>query len=327
MSTIAVKAGCSVTTVSRVMSGQAGKYRISKATAEKILKVLKDVEYYPVKSPRKLHRLYDRTIGLLIPSVANPYFAEMASVIISEASAGGYAVAVMDAREDESLFAMQLKLMESRSVAGIIAIPCGDDAVLLEKVSKRIPVVLVDRYLKDTTIPYVTSNNYQGGFEATRILVKAGYRRIAAIQGPTTSMPSADRIKGYSDAMADAGLSEYVSIAGDEFSVQCGYRETRLLLERDTRPEALFTLSNTIMLGTVKAIREAGLVIPDDIGIITFDNNEFMNYMNPAISRIGQPVSDMARLAVKILQDRIVNPDSPVSQIKLSPTYLAGESI
>lgn len=327
MASIASKAGCSISTVSRVMSGQSEKYRISKGTADRVLKVLRKVDYVPVYSAQNSRKNFARSIGLLLPDLSNPYFAEMASVIIKEAYDRGYLVSVMDAREREEIFNLQLKLMQSRLFAGIVAIPCGMDAGLLEKVNKDIPVVLVDRYMEGTDLPYVTTNNFKGGYDATKILLEAGHRTITVIQGPDSSMPSRERVKGYLDAMEEAGLGECISVVGHEFSVQCGYLETKLLLSRTPFPDALFTLSNTIMQGAVKAITESGLKVPEDIALITFDNNVYMDYMNPVVARISQPVEDMAKLAIKILLDRIEQPDLPVSHIKLFPTYLPGQSI
>ena len=196
----------------------------------------------------------------------------------------------------------------------------------LEMLSAQIPVVLIDRYYDDTSLPYVTTNNYQGGLDATRHLLSRGHTRISCIQGVQSSMPNKERVRGYVKAMEDEGLAQDIDIIGNEFSVQNGYLETKLLMSRAQRPTAIFALSNTIMLGALKAIREAGLRIPEDVALISFDNNLYMDYMTPSITRISQPVEDMAKLAVKILLDKIKGASNCGSQLRLSPIMVAGES-
>ncbi|MBQ6097772.1 MAG: substrate-binding domain-containing protein, partial [Bacteroidales bacterium] len=166
-----------------------------------------------------------------------------------------------------------------------------------------------------------------GGFDATNLLISSGHRQIACIQGVRTSVPNNERVRGYRDAMKEAGLEEFELVAGNEFSIQNGYLETKLLLSGQNRPSAVFALSNNITLGVLKACREAGLKIPQDLSLMSFDNYAYMDYMEPPITRVSQPVEDMATLATKILFDRIDGLAPGNSQLKLSPTIIRGESI
>ena len=162
---------------------------------------------------------------------------------------------------------------------------------------------------------------------ATRHLIDMGHKRIACIQGTISSNPSKERVRGYREAMIEEGFEQHIRIVGNDFSIQNGYLETKLLLESENPPTALFTLSNTITLGALKAIREASLRIPQDISLISFDNYTYMDYMEPPITRIGQPVEDMGKLATKILFDKIESMPNNTSQLKLSPSLIIGESI
>jgi LacI family transcriptional regulator len=127
--------------------------------------------------------------------------------------------------------------------------------------------------------------------------------------------------------MMEEGYEEHIRIVGNEFSIQNGYLETKLLLESANPPTAIFTLSNTITLGALKAIREASLKIPEDISLLSFDNYSYMDYMEPPITRISQPTEDMGKLATKILFDRIDSVPNNTSQLKLSPSLIAKESV
>lgn len=328
LSTIAGRIGVSITTVSRVLSGNAAKYRISADTERKVREEAERCNYAPSIVAQSLRKQQTRTVGLLTPSLANPYFAEMASVIISEVHKRGYTTIVIDTMEDEGNFADGLTQLLARQVDGIIAVPCGQDEKLVSDINKSfVPVMLVDRYYEDSPLPFVSTNNYKGGFDATNLLISSGHRQIACIQGVRTSVPNNERVRGYRDAMKEAGLEEFELVAGNEFSIQNGYLETKLLLSGQNRPSAVFALSNNITLGVLKACREAGLKIPQDLSLMSFDNYAYMDYMEPPITRVSQPVEDMATLATKILFDRIDGLAPGNSQLKLSPTIIRGESI
>ncbi len=328
LSSIAARLGVSVTTVSRVLSGNAAKYRISEDTAKKVQEEAAKCNYAPSILAQSLRRQQTKTIGLLTPSLANPYFAEMASVIISEIHSRGYTTLVIDTMEDESNYKNGFNQMISRQVDGILAVPCGKDSTIPELVNQDyVPVILVDRYYEDSSLPYVTTNNYKGGYDATRLLIEAGHKRIACIQGVRSSTPNNERVRGYRDALAEANLSDFALIAGNEFSIQNGYLEMKLILSRPVRPSAVFALSNNISLGVLKAIKEASLRVPEHISLISFDNYSYMDYMEPPITRVSQPVEDMALLATKLLFARVEGISPGASQLRLSPTIIRGESV
>lgn len=328
LSSIAERTGYSITTVSRVLSGQAAKNRISDKARAEIMKEAQRCNYSPNIIARNLRTNKTNTIGLILPSVANPYFAELSSVVISEAHRNGYTTIVTDSMENEDNQKANIAMLLSRRVDGIIAAPCGDNPELLEEINKtNIPVVLVDRPFKDSHLPHVTTNNYSGGFEATNALIRNGHRRIACIQGAKSSVPNMKRVAGYMDALKRVGLQGNAIVVGNEFSLQNGYLETKLLLNSNPLPTAIFTLSNTIGLGAIKAIREAGLRIPEDISLIAFDNNIYMDYLVPAITRINQPVEEMAKLAVKLLFESIESGKRLSTQIELAPELISRDSV
>ena len=328
LSSISERTGFSITTVSRVLSGQSAKYRISAKTRDMILEEAKRCDYSPNIIAQNLRTNKTNTIGVLMPSVANPYFAEMASVIIAEANTRKYTTIVIDAQENEANQQINIYTLISRKVDGIIAAPCGNDSRIFEEVNRtNIPIVLIDRFFEGTGFSYVTTNNYQGGLEGTAMLIRNGHKNIACIQGAITSAPNRKRVAGYRAALKDAGLEDKELIVGDEFSLQNGYLETKLLLGRKPRPSAIFALSNTIGLGAIKAIREAGLTIPGDISVVSFDNNIYLDYLTPPVTRVSQPVEEMAKLATKMLFESIDSKKRASIQLELSPTLIARDSV
>ena len=129
------------------------------------------------------------------------------------------------------------------------------------------------------------------------------------------------------DAMNEASCSHLCHITGNDYSINNGYLETKLAIGCSSRPTAIFTLSNTIMLGAIKAIGESSLRIPEDISILSYDNNLFLDFMHPSITRISQPTKEISQLAVKVLMERMSNPDMPPKQIKMPAQIIEGHSI
>jgi LacI family transcriptional regulator len=178
--------------------------------------------------------------------------------------------------------------------------------------------VCIDRYFEDLDIPYVSTDNYEGAYMATRHLIENGHTRIACIQGVLDSVPNKLRIKGYQDAMTAAGLKVY-SVSGDEFSVENGYKETKLLLQLKKRPSAIFTLSNTIAMGCIKALKEENVNVPDEISIITFDDHPYLDYLATPLTCITQPTREICRIAVKYLFFMLNNKEIKTRQVLLKP--------
>lgn len=333
LQTIAGRLGISITTVSRVLSGNAERYRISPKTREIIMDEALRCHYTPSAVARSLRKQRSNMIGLILPSVSNKYFADIAAVVISECRKAGYATIVMDVSENEDFQKDSVRQLAAREVDGIIIAPCGEDPSQLEVIDEgHFPVVLIDRYFEKSKLSFITTNNYQGGINATRHLIANGHKRITCIQGVTNSLPNRKRVEGYRFAMKEAGLEEYISVTGNDFTVQNGYVETKLLLSSENRPTAIFALSNTITLGVLKAVREGDLSIPENFSLVSFDDNIYMDYIDPPVTRIVQPVEDMAKLAVRILMTDIStfkeNPEQRrQSMLQLTPELIKRESV
>ena len=184
--------------------GQVGEHQPLPVPGELILAEARRCDYTPSLLAKGLRMKRTNTLGLLIPQVSNPYFADIASAIIREARSHGYTVMVVDTMENEENEQEGIRTMLSRRVDGIVAVPCGRTPDHLEKVNRSVPVMLVDRSFERTSLPYVCTDNYRGGVEATRILLQRGHRRIACIQGVPHSMPNRRRVQGYLDALRQA---------------------------------------------------------------------------------------------------------------------------
>lgn len=310
LNTIARRTGFSVSTVSRVLNGGSEKYHISETTANLIREEADRCNYTPSLLARGLKKQKTYTIGLVVPSLSNPYFADIASAIVKEARSYKYTVVVLDSMEDEQIEKQDITTLQSRQVDAMIVVPCGTDAGYLEELDKRIPVVLVDRYFERTSLSFATTDNYKGALAATQLLLDNGHRNIACIQGVVYSMPNIQRVNGFRDAMEKAGCGRSASVSGNNFSFENGYTQARLLFQGTNRPTAIFALSNTIVMGVIKAAEEAGLRIPDDISVVSFDDSPFLDLLSPPITRISQPLDEMGALAFNLIMERLRQKDA-----------------
>jgi LacI family transcriptional regulator len=324
---ISKKTGLSVTTISRVLNGKSEEYRISKASQDVVLKAVKELNYNPNIIAQSLRNNATHTIGLLVPCIENPFFANIASVVIREAHKYMYPVMVIDTRESTVDEDRAIETLLARNVDGIIMAPTGDNPTRLVQINQQKPIMLIDRYYKDYDLPYVATDNYSGAHDAVKQLIANGHKDILCIQGSQTSITSQERVRGYNDALEEAGLEDNIYVCGNEFSTQNGYVETKLAICSGLKFSAIFALSSTILLGAFKALSESNLHVPDDISIISFDDNVYLDYLNPPITRVSQPVEHIGIVAVKMLMDRIMNQGASFQSILLQPTIIQRSSI
>lgn len=328
LKSISERIGVSPATISRVLSGKADKYRISEQTVEKVMEEVQRCNYTPSPLAQSLRTNKTSSIGLILPSVSNPFFADMADAIIRDANSKGYTTIVVDNLESETTQRACISTLLARNVDGIIAAPCGSDPSLFEEINRTtVPVVLVDRYFADSNIPHVTANNRRGSFDATELLLRNGHEYIACIQGDTDSLPNKRRVDGYLAALKKYGKENMALVAGDSFSIQNGYLETKLLLNMNPRPTAIFALSYTILLGVIKAMQEANLRIPDDMSVVSFDDNLGLDYMTPPMTRVSQPVEEMGKLASKILFNNIESTTRKTTKMELITEVKVRQSV
>ncbi|NOT75774.1 MAG: LacI family DNA-binding transcriptional regulator [Cyclobacteriaceae bacterium] len=324
---IAKKAGVSISTVSRVLNGKAEQFRISEKSQERIRETAKKLNYVPNQFAANLKSGKSNTIALIIPSLSNPFFADIASEINAEVRNRGYITIIGDSDENREIENDELLQMQSRNIEGLVIAPCSQNSKSIKKLHDQgLPVVCIDRYFEDLDIPYVSTDNYEGAYMATKHLIEHGHKQIACIQGVQQSIPNKLRIQGFKDAMIEAGLKDFV-ITGDEFSIQNGYKESKLLLQLRQPPTAIFTLSNTIAIGCIKALREENVLIPEHISVITFDDHPFLDYLATPLTCITQPTREICRIAVKHLFFMLTNKEIKSKQILLKPELKYRKSV
>lgn len=321
---IAEKLDISVSTVSRVLSGQAKRYRISDKTQQAVLDEAKRLDFSPNQLARGLRLRRTHTLGLVIPDISNPFFASLARYVEMEARKSGYAVFLSDSEERTDIEIESLKLMQGRKVDGIIISPVGQSGDHLTKLHKAgLPIVIVDRYFPTMHLPFVTSDNFNGALQGVSYLIENGHKCIACIQGLPNSAPNIDRVNGYKAALNGNHIKVQENlIIGDNFGERNGYISTKLLLKRSKRPSAIFSVGNLITLGCMQAIAEENLKVPNDISIVSFDEQPYSAFLSTPMTTIAQQNETMGQIAVSLLLGQIESTGNPDSEGIQLPTQL-----
>jgi LacI family transcriptional regulator len=321
---IARGAGVSVSTISRVLSGQAARYRISAATEEVVRRVATEYNFSPNQLARSLRLRKTLKVGLVIPDISNPFFAGIARQVTLGTHRHGYSVLLHDSEDSLELEIEALGHLRSQNVEGIVLCPVGQSGEHLRRfLTGKVPMVLVDRFFADLPLPYVSSDSVAGAREATELLLANGHRRIACLQGLRGTSPNQSRVQGYRDALANHHLAVDESlIVGDAFSEQSGYIETKLLLKAQPAVTAILALSNLNALGAIRALVEERRRIPEDFSLISFDDTPCSPYLATPLTTVAQSYSEMGNLAVKLLFDQIQSARGLASGGILLPTTL-----
>ncbi len=321
---IAEKVQLSVSTVSRVLNGKTKKYRISDKTSELVLKAAKELNYSPNLLARGLRLSKTFTLGYITPDIANPFFSRIADNVEKYARQKGYSVVLCGSEEDTNVEKSSVKILADRQIDGLIISPVSQEIQhILDLRKRKIPIVMIDRYFPDMGIPFVTSENYKGAFESVKYLIESGHKRIACIQGLKNTLPIMERVRGYKTALKEHNIEiDETLIVGDNFSEQNGYIETKLLMKKANSPTAIFGLSNLISFGAMRALKEEGLSIPNNISLITFDDLPYLDFLSPSITAVEQQGNEIGNIATKILIDQIETGRSYESEGIFLPTKL-----
>jgi len=327
---IALKSGVSASTVSRVLNNKADKFRISKKTEKLVLQTAEELNYRPNFLARSLRLKKTKTIGLIIPDISNPFFAHVTRMIQLAIYKSGYSLIVCNTDENIETEIEEIELLRSKGVDGFIILPVGTNYNHIEKLLQdKVPMVLLDRCFEQLETNAVVVDNFLGAYKAVQHIVENGHKRIAIIQGLPDTYTNTERLKGYRKALRDNGIRiDEKLIVGNDFRKENGYIETKFLLNIENPPTAIFTTSDLITLGALKAIFEEDAIIPEDISLVAFDEIEFAPFLVTPLTVVSQPKDLMGEIAVKILIDDIQGKTEIDKQrIVLKPKLIIRKSV
>lgn len=307
---IANATGVSSATVSRVINNSG---YVKEETREKILKVINENNYIPSAIARSLSTQDTSSIGVIIPDIENPFFSSVIRGISDVAEKNNYNILFFGTNETQSIEHSFLKTVQSQRLKGVIITPISEYDTetrdyLIRLNQSGIPVVLVDRNIKDTDFDGVFIDNVQSSYEGVEALIKAGHKKIAIITGPETSKPGKERLLGYRKAMEAYELeipTEYI-VHGD-FKVSKAYSLTEELLSLNIPPTAIFTSNNLTTLGCLKFLTEKKIQIGKNLSIMGFDDIETLKMIDFKLSVIDRDAKLQGQEAMNLLLHRLNN--------------------
>ncbi len=321
ISDVARQAGVSAMTVSRVINNSGD---ISLETRERVEKAIADLGYVPNALARSLHFKQTKTLALVLSDITNPFFTTLARGVEDAASEQGFSLIFCNTDESESKEAEYLNVVLQKQVDGVLLVPVcysGDSVTFLQE--HKATVVVLDRRVSDVKVDTVRCNSEEGAYQLTRHLLDLGRTQIAILSGPQSVSTAIDRVAGYRRALAEARLSSCTELVyHGEYTITSGYQMALQALLVTPRPTALFTANNFITSGAVRAVREAGLRVPGDISIVSFDDLPMASDIGPFLTVAAQPAYEMGRRATELLLTRLSGEGPAEPQEIVLPTEI-----
>ncbi|MCR2823785.1 LacI family DNA-binding transcriptional regulator [Lederbergia panacisoli] len=304
---IAEKAGFSITTVSKVLNNYPG---VNEKTRKKILSTIEEIGYQPNSNARSLMTKKYWTIGVVFIEELNigikhPFFSAVIESFRKRAEEFGYDLLLVS-RNVENKRKSYLDRFRQRGVDGVIVVsPLNFNKEVQEILDYHIPSVFIDLYSKNVSV--VNSDNAFGSEMAVDYLYSLGHRKIAHIAGEEKTLAGQERRKGFIAAIEKYGLHlpETYIVSGGYFEFESGVLAMEQLLSLEDRPTAIFAASDMIALGAIKAIRNHGLKVPDDISIVGFDDIELAKHSTPSLTTIKQDTDLIGMQAADLLLKQI----------------------
>ena len=308
----------SITTVSFVLNG---KGRISKEISKKILDVAQKNGYEPNRMAVGLRTGVSKVIGLIVESIGGPFFGEMAKVIEEEAEKDGYRIIYCSTNNNLQKGKDMIRMLSQQLVDGYIITPMkGLEKDIQNLVDNEKPVVLIDGYFPGTSIPHVLVDNYAGAYNAVDCFVRSGYKNIGMVTADLGLIQLNDRSLGYKAALKDNNLKEsskMVLKVPFDMDKNEGVEAVKAFIEKQKQMDAVFFTTNYLGTMGLQAIKDLKLNIPDDLAVISFDDNEVFSLYPPGITTIQQPTYDIAKSAIDILMAQINTHKLDASKIDL----------
>lgn len=324
---VAERARVSIATVSRVLNKSDKVVPETRAAVEE---ALRELGYRPSRVARRLRMKDGRAhlVGLIIPDIQNPFYAEIARGVEDAAYANNYALLLCNSDENLEKERFYLDVMRDESVDGLVLPPFSEtDEAVIEMVKIGMPVVCVDRSLSKARTDLVEVDNYRGAVEAVNHLLDKGHKHIGLIEGRTQVSTNRERRRGYVDALEARGVTVRKELmrAGD-FKQESGRVLANELLDLRRAPTALFVLNNLMTVGALAALHQRGLRVPQDVAVVGFDDLPWAEALDPPPTVVRQPAYEVGVQAMELLLKRISEPGRPAATVRLVPELVVRKS-
>ena len=293
---VAKLANVSPATVSRVMNGTA---RVDEEKRARVLKAIEETGFVPNEVARSLFRKSAKTIGLVIPSIENPFFTHMASAIEKEADANGYRVILYNTDSNFEKEKAALQMLSSMNADGIILTRI-DEKLLPYVEATNIPAVITDSlFLGGKDITYVYSDHYQGGRLATEHLIECGCKKIVCIRGVQTIASARARYMGFHDVCEENGIE--IRAVDCDYTFQNGLQAAEEILEKYPDVDGIVASNDMVAISVYKVLKKHGISVPDQVQLIGYDDIQLASIMTPELTTIRQSVKTIGKKAAEIV--------------------------
>jgi len=330
---VAKLAGVSVATVSAVVNERIKKVPLSDKSRHAVLQAIKELNYKVNAQARLLRTGRSYTIGVIASDLTQPFTGESVRLVEQEAAKREYNFLLSDIQNNRERERFYLELFRQKKVEGILFIGASnqrDAEAALSVARSGIPVVMTERESPEYRVPCVLVDNVEGARMATTHLIRQGHRRIAHISGPRGNVVAWQRCRGYFRTLKTHGLLPFRQVEiSSGMALEHGYEAMqRLLTHPDSIPTAVFAFNDMIALGAMRAIRESGRRIPDDVALVGYDDIPMAGFSTPTLTTVRQPLLEMCRRGVNLLLDMLEGrlPPGYYERIVLQPELIIRES-
>ena len=322
---VAERAGVSVNTASRAINN---KSDINEETKKRILKVAQELGYVRNDTAVALRTKKTGTIGVVIADNRNPFYAEVLNGMEEAAREKNYHIILANTQRDYKKEEDAINLLLAKRVDGLLITPVQDrDDDIKNLIDANIPFVVVGRDFENIELDAIYNDEVKGGFLATEYLIKKGHKRIALIDGFLYKSPAKGRLEGYKKALNKyrISLDESLISVGD-INMEDGYERTKQMLEKNLDFTAIFAYNDMMAFGAMQAIKEKNLRIPEDIGLVGYDDIPFSSLISPALTTIRLRKQDLGMESVKLLLSRINGKQKKMKKIMLDVELIIRET-
>ncbi|MGB9976572.1 LacI family DNA-binding transcriptional regulator [Thermovenabulum sp.] len=305
---VARKANVSIATVSRVLNNSS---LVSAKTRERVMKAIEELNFSPNVIASALTKKSTKTLGIVVPDISNPFFAELTRGVEDACNDFGFNLIICNTDNSIDKEVTYIKLLKQKSIDGyIISTAYYNDEIVLKMIKSNVPMILLGRDIEceGCNFDAVVSDNEKGGYLATKHLIDLGHQKIACLLGPPRVKVNLEREKGYLKAIHEANLKIYPELVGyGDFKVDFGYKKALEILTGKIKPTAFFAANDLTAIGVIKAAKSLGLKVPQDISVVGYDNTMLAELVDPPLTTISQQMKKMGYLAAEMLIKRIKN--------------------
>jgi DNA-binding LacI/PurR family transcriptional regulator len=321
---IAKQLGVSVATVSRALRDLPD---IHPDTKKMVLDLAKELDYQPNVLASSLVKSKTKTLGLIVPDLGYYFFSTVVKAVEDAAIAAGYSLLIAQTQESFERELTNIQNLSRSQVEGII-ISLSRETVNFDHLTRLqrrgIPLVFFDRDSDEIDASKVMVDNEQSAYEAVKHLIENGCKRIAFLAGPKNVSVSNQRRLGYLRALEEAGIQADANlIIHSDYFQDSAISKTHLLMKEVNRPDGILVVSDRLAIGVLIALRELNISVPDEVKMVSFNNEPICSLISPTISSISQPLEEIGRLSVELLLEQIEHKtDNPVPRVEVLKTKL-----